>query len=219
MEIAIELPDVQLGFLEAEDVKVSPASLELAEEMDTVCARIRGSLTVEEVAELEAVRRVRAMFRAWGMDPSKYRPSSEALLRRVVQGKGLYRISNVVDVCNLCSIEAGWPFGLYDRAHVHPPVAFRHGRDGETYQGIGKQMWHLHERPVMADTEGPFGSPISDSVRTMITDAARAIVTVIYAPAGSAQETVEKSLEQYAKRLEQFTGARVITQRIISGQG
>jgi DNA/RNA-binding domain of Phe-tRNA-synthetase-like protein len=217
MEIAIELPDVQLGFLEAEDVNVSPASMELAEEMGAVCARIRGSLTVEEVAELDSVRRVRAMFRAWGMDPSKYRPSSEALLRRVVQGKGLYRISNVVDICNLCSIEAGWPFGLYDRAHVHPPIALRHGRDGETYQGIGKKMWHLHDRPVMADAEGPFGSPISDSVRTMITESAEAIVTVIYAPAGSTAEAVEKSLEQYAKRLEQFAGARIIDQRILRG--
>ncbi len=215
MDIAIELPDVQLGLLEAEGAEVSPASAELAAEMDSVCNRLRANLSVESAAELDTVRRVRAMFRAWGMDPSKYRPSSEALLRRVVQGKGLYRISNVVDVCNLCSIECGWPFGLYDRAHVHPPIAFRHGRDGEKYQGIGKQMWHLHERPVLADAEGPFGSPISDSVRTMITDSAREILTVIYAPAGSAAATLEQALDQYAQRLEQFTGARVTHRNIL----
>ncbi len=215
MDIAIELPDVQLGLLEAEGVHVSPASAELAAEMDAVCARIRGSFTVEEVAELDSVRRVRAMFRAWGMDPSKYRPSSEALMRRVVQGKGLYHISNVVDVCNLCSIEAGWPFGLHDRDPIQPPVAFRHGRDAEKYQGIGKQVWHLHERPVLADAEGPFGSPISDSVRTMITESARAILSVIYAPASSPATAVEQALDLYGQRLARFAGAHITNRGIL----
>jgi DNA/RNA-binding domain of Phe-tRNA-synthetase-like protein len=215
MNISIELPDVQLGLLEAEDVSVHPATADLVAEMDSVCNRLRANLTVETVAELDSVRRVRAMFRAWQMDPSKYRPSSEALLRRDVQGKGLYHISNVVDVCNLCSIESGWPFGLYDRAHIHPPVAFRHGRDSEKYQGIGKQIWHLHERPVLADAEGPFGSPISDSVRTMITDAAAAIVSVIYAPSGGAESALNAGLDQYAERLSRFAGARVVARNIL----
>jgi DNA/RNA-binding domain of Phe-tRNA-synthetase-like protein len=209
MDIALELPGVQLGLLEAEDARVSPSSLELAAEMHAVCSRLRASLTVEAVADLDAVQRVRAMFRGWGMDASKYRPSSEALLRRVVQGKGLYRISNVVDVCNLCSIEAAWPFGLYDRAHLRPPVAFRLGRDGEKYQGIGKQMWHLHERPVMADAEGPFGSPISDSVRTMITESAREILTVIFAPASAPPAQLDRALDLYAQRLARYAGARI----------
>jgi DNA/RNA-binding domain of Phe-tRNA-synthetase-like protein len=215
MEISIELPDVQLGLLEAEDVSVHPATADLAAEMDSVCNRLRANLTVESVAELDSVRRVRAMFRAWQMDPSKYRPSSEALLRRVVQGKGLYHISNVVDVCNLCSIESGWPFGLYDRAHIHPPIVFRHGHDSEKYQGIGKQIWHLHERPVLADAEGPFGSPISDSVRTMITESVNAIVSVIYAPAASAQSALDHALDQYAERLTRFAGARIIAHNIL----
>ena len=125
------------------------------------------------------------MFRRWGLDPSKYRPSSEALLRRVIQGKGLYRVSNAVDIGNIGSIETGWPFGCYDRSKLHPPIAFRDGAPGEMYEGIGKRTWHLEGRPVLADSQGPFGSPISDSTRSMVTEAARDILVVIYAPAAT----------------------------------
>src|SRR5574340_688378 len=113
-EIAIELPNVRLGVVEAEAVRVEPASRQLAAEMDEACSRLRRELTIDTVADLPSVRSVRAMFQAWGMDPSRYRPSSEALLRRVVQGKGLYRVSNVVDLNNLGSIETGWSYGSYD---------------------------------------------------------------------------------------------------------
>jgi DNA/RNA-binding domain of Phe-tRNA-synthetase-like protein len=142
------------------------------------------------------------------VDPTRYRPSSEALLRRVVQGKGLYRISNVVDVCNLCSIETGWPFGLYDRAQLVPPIVMRLGEAGESYEGIGKQTWHLAGRPVLADSRGPFGCPISDSTRTMITESTRSLLSVIFAPAQVSEEELQRALEHYAQRLESFASAR-----------
>src|ERR1700680_1422152 len=160
MEIRLELPGARLGVVEADGARVAPADPALAREMDEVCERLRREYSVETVMELEAVRAVRAMFRTWGLDPARYRPSSEALLRRVVQGKGLYRVSNAVDVTNLGSIETGWPYGSYDRAALAPPLSLRAGIPGETYEGIGKQTWHLEGRPVLADAKGAFGSPI-----------------------------------------------------------
>jgi DNA/RNA-binding domain of Phe-tRNA-synthetase-like protein len=141
------------------------------------------------------------------MDPSKYRPSSEALLRRVVQGKGLYRVSTAVDICNLGSIQTGWPYGCYDRARIRAPIALRDGAAGETYEGIGKKMWHLEGRPVLADPDGPFGSPISDSTRSMITEAARDILVVIYAPAGAPDSEIEIAMARLGERLAQFAAA------------
>jgi len=215
LNIAIEIPDVQLGVLEAEQVRVTPAGEELAREMDAACERLRRELSVEQVAELNSIHGMRAMFRAWGVDPSRYRPSAEALLRRVVQGKGLYRISNVVDISNLGSIESGWPYGTYNRAAMEPPVALRLGQAGEKYEGIGKQTWHLDRRPVLADRQGPFGSPISDSVRTMVTDSAAELLTVIYAPASGNRAALEQALERLARRLERFAGARVSATAIL----
>jgi DNA/RNA-binding domain of Phe-tRNA-synthetase-like protein len=214
MNIRIELPGVKLGAVEADGVRVVPVNAGLAERMDEMCERKRREFTVESLADAEAIRAVRAMFREWDMDPSKYRPSSEALLRRVVQGKGLYRVSNVVDSGNLGSIEAGWPFGCYDRARIHPPIVFRHGAAGESYEGIGKKMWHLEGRPVLADSEGPFGSPISDSTRTMITETARDVLFVIYAPAGAADASIEMAMARLGERVTQFAQAAAVRTEI-----
>ena len=215
MSIAIQIPGVKLGLVEATDVQVQLVHPGLAAEMDAVCDGIRRTHTIDQVALLDSVRGVRAMFRAWGVDPSRYRPSSEALLRRVVQGKGLYRISNVVDVCNLCSIETGWPFGLYDRAHLYPPIVMRLGQNGESYEGIGKQSWHLAGRPILLDSHGPFGCPISDSTRTMITEATRSLLSVIFAPATVSEAELQKALERYAKRFETYAGARTTRLAVI----
>lgn len=208
MEIEINLPGVKLGALEADEVQVVAVEMALAKFMEEVCDRKRREFTLESLAEAPEIRMVRAMFREWDMDPSKYRPSSEALLRRVVQGKGLYRVSNVVDICNLGSIEFGCPFGCYDRSRICAPIEFRHGAAGETYEGIGKKTWHLDGRPVLADPDGPFGSPISDSTRSMITESARNILVVIYASAGAADASIEKSLARLGERLTQYAGAR-----------
>ena len=214
MKIQIELPGVKLGAVEADGVQVVAVNAALAERMDEICERKRREFTVESLAEAESVRAVRAMFREWDMDPSKYRPSSEALLRRVVQGKGLYRVSNVVDAGNLGSIEIGWPFGCYDRAKIHEPIIFRHGAPGESYEGIGKKMWHLEGRPVLADGEGPFGSPISDSTRSKITEAARDVLFVIYAPAGASDTSIEVAMTRLSERVTQFAGATAVRTKI-----
>jgi DNA/RNA-binding domain of Phe-tRNA-synthetase-like protein len=208
MQIQIELPDVKLGVVEADEVHFALIDESLAALMDDICEHKRRDFTVEGLADAQPIRAVRAMFRAWGIDPSKYRPSSEALLRRVVQGKGLYRVSNLVDIGNLGSIETGWPYGCYDRSRIAPSIVFRRGVPGETYEGIGKRIWHLEGRPVLADPQGPFGSPISDSTRSMIAESARDILVVIYAPSGTCDAGLESAMARLADRFTQFAAAR-----------
>ena len=209
MEINIKLPAVKLGTVEADGLRVAPSDQALARLMDEVCERKRREFTLESLADAKPIRDVRAMFREWNMDPSKYRPSSEALLRRVVQGKGLYRVSNVVDTGNLGSIETGWPFGCYDSSRIQQPIQFRHGISGESYEGIGKQTWRLQGRPLLADSHGPFGSPISDSTRSMITESAKDILIVLYVPAGAADASLESAMKRLVERLTLFAGASV----------
>jgi DNA/RNA-binding domain of Phe-tRNA-synthetase-like protein len=210
VEIRIDLPGVKFGTVEADDVRVVLVHPELAQLMDRVCEQKRREFSVESLPDAEPVRSVRAMFREWGMDPSKYRPSSEALLRRVVQGKGLYRGSNIVDIGNLGSIETGWPYGCYDRSRIQAPNVFRHGAAGERYERVGKEMWHLERRPVLADAEGPFGSPISDSTRSMITDSTHEALIVIYAPASASDAALESATARLAERLTQFASAAAV---------
>jgi len=214
--IQIQLPGVKLGVVEADAVEVSAGNPELAALLQEVCDQRGNQWTQETLAEAPFTRAVRAMFRSWGVDPSKYRPSSEALLRRVVQGKGLYRVSNVVDIGNLGSIETGWPYGCYDRSRITPPVAFRHGVPGETYQGIGKQTWHLEGRPVLADPAGPFGSPISDSTRSMITESARDVMAVIYAPESASGAALDQAMSSLSVRLSRYCSASAVRSEIHS---
>ncbi len=125
---------------------------------------------------------VRAMYRRLGIDPTKTRPSSEALRRRVRKGDELPRVNALVDVINWCSAESGLPFGLYDLHRIDGPVAARLGAPGEAYPGIRKDVVHLTGRLTLADATGPFGNPTADSARTMITAATTAALVVIFVP-------------------------------------
>ena len=214
MEICVELPSARLGLLEADGLGLAPPDRALAQLLSEVCQQKRGEFTLESLAQAEATRAVRAMFRAWGVDPSRYRPSSEALLRRVVQGKGLYRVLDAVDIANLGSIETGWPYGCYDRSRIHGPITFRAGQAGETYEGIGKRSWHLAGRPVLADGEGPFGSPISDSTRTRITESTHDVLAVIYVPLSVPTTAIDWALDRLGERFSQYQGARAVRSTI-----
>ncbi|HEV2289032.1 MAG TPA: phenylalanine--tRNA ligase beta subunit-related protein [Candidatus Acidoferrales bacterium] len=207
-DIEIQIPAVKLGIVEADGAAVSPAGPELVREIGAVCESLRRKFTLESLAESESVVAVRAMFRRWGVDASKYRPSAEALLRRVVQGKGLYNVSNIVDLSNLGSIETGWPYSVYNRIAIQPPVCLRLGANGETYEGIGRRVWHLAGRPVLADAVGPFGSPISDSTRTQVIEGVSEMLTVIYAPATASDAAISEAVAKQAQRLKLYAGAR-----------
>ncbi len=215
MELKIEIAGVKLGVVEADGVRVEPCAGECLREVEEVCARLQRELTLDSIARLEAVRLVREMFRGWGVDPLRYRPSSEALLRRVVQGKELYRISNVVDLNNLGSCETAWSYGSYDRGQVRSPVALRLGGAGESYEAIGKQIWSVEGRPILTDAAGPFGSPISDSTRTMVTEGSTEILTVVFAPAKTAEAKLLLHLERHAERLTRFAGATATRTSVI----
>jgi DNA/RNA-binding domain of Phe-tRNA-synthetase-like protein len=207
MTIRVELEGVRLAVVEAEGVRVGPSPPELQAAFWSLCDRLARELTVDAVAQLESVQQVRAMFRAWGLDPSKYRPAAEALLRRLAQGRGLRSISNVVDIVNLGSLETGWPYGCYDRQTIEPPVELRLGRTGEVYEGIGRRVWHLAGRPVLADRHGPFGSPISDSTRTQVAATTRDVLVTLFAPAGAPAAAVEGAAERLRERLIRWAGA------------
>ena len=192
---------VRAAWLVVDDVTVVEHANELDAPLAEAAARMR---TAPDSADLTAA--VRSMYRRFGVDPTKTRPSSEALLRRVRKGDALPRINNVVDVCNWCSLEFQVPYGLYDLARVRGPVVLRTGAEGESYAGIRKDDVHLAGRLVLADSDGPFGNPTSDSARTMVTPAATSILTVIFAPASVAAAALERMLASTSARMREFAG-------------
>lgn len=174
-------------------------------------ARLDAPLAAAEAAVRahppEEIAAVRSMYKRVGIDPTKRRPSSEALLRRVRKGEPLPRINSMVDVCNWCSLEFQLPYGLYDADRIEGAVVLRLGLPGESYAGIRKDDVHVGGRITLADRVGPFGNPTSDSARTMVTTAMRRALVVVFAPIEIDARRVDHVLAVTAERMQAFTGA------------
>ncbi|HEX9767766.1 MAG TPA: phenylalanine--tRNA ligase beta subunit-related protein [Kiloniellales bacterium] len=161
--------------------------------------RLATELSGTTVGDLPGVAEVRRAFRALGKDPSRYRPSSEALLRRVAQGKGLFNVNNLVDTNNLVSLTTRFPAGAYDLARIEGALEagleLRPGAAGDSYEAIARGPFNLANLPALCDALGPFGSPTSDSVRTMVTADCREVLLVLYAfgPAAGLERALDKA--------------------------
>ena len=162
-------------------------------------ARIRQAVDTGDITAA-----VRSMYKRLGLDPTKHRPSSEALLRRVIKGDSLPRINSLVDVINWCSVESQLPFGLYDASRIVGPVVLRRGRAGESYPGIRKDEVHVQGRLVLADDEGPFGNPSSDSDRTQVTEATTRALVVLFVPAELDTRIADHALALTIERVNTF---------------
>ena len=163
--------------------------------------------------ESPQVETVRKAFKALGKDPARYRGSAEALLRRIVAGKGFPQINVVVDIINLVSVESRLPVGLYDLGHVVGDIVFRSGRAGETYRGIGKYDLNLEGLPVFCDVVGPHGSPTSDSERTKVTPETKQVLAVIVSFAG--REVLDRWTQRLSSLLQQHAAGMEIVVSIV----
>ena len=169
-------------------------------------------------SQIPALAEARNLYKAFGTDPSRHRPSSEALLRRVLKGEDLYRLDDAVDGCNLASLIFLLPIGMYDLARVQGDVAIRRGQDGETYPGIRKVEVNLDGRLGLFDASGPFGSPSSDSQRTSVTAATREILAVIMATADFPAASMAESVSIFSGIFTEHCRARETFRALLGGR-
>lgn len=178
-----------------------------------VIENIKKEYTLDNLTEQINIKASRQAYKQLGKEPSRYRVSSEALIRRILQNKGLYKINNVVDTNNLISIETGYSVGSYDLEKIQGDIIFRIGKEGEQYQGIGKELINIEKLPVFVDEIGPYGSPTSDSMRAMITENSKTILTILISFNG--KKDLEESVELAKKYLEQYANAKNIRSIIV----
>lgn len=172
------IPDIRLYCIGCE-VVVAPSAEHLLKLMDEKSSELRSSMKVEDISKLPAISDTRKAYRAAGKDPARYRPSAEALLRRIVRGEHLYRINNVVDLLNLVSVSTGFSIGGYDAAKIVGDIQFGIGEIDEHYSGIGRGVLNIEGLPVFRDQNGAFGSPTSDSERCSVSNSTREFLMVI----------------------------------------
>ena len=171
--------------------------------LDPLLAEAEAKVRISPPSESVSVR---TMYKKVGLDPTKARPSNEALLRRVRKGDAIPRINSAVDVVNWCSLEFQLPYGLYDFSKVSGPVTMRVGAAGEAYAGIRKDDVNVGGRITVADDIGPFGNPTSDSARTMVTPSTTELLVVVYAPTEIPRPQLERVIRVTSERFALICG-------------
>ena len=199
---------VTFGMVTISGVTVRERDERLWRQIEALCLQQGREFALDRLSEYEQITSVRGLQKSFGFDPTRYRPSSEALLRRVLKGQGLYQINSAVDVNNLCSLEYLLPMCIYDLRHVVGRVVVRVGEPGEEYPGIGRQVFQAAHKVIIADDSGIMGSTVSDSERTRVTTATTDILMAIYAPAGREPRTVERYAALAGQRMVECNGGK-----------
>ena len=178
-EIAKVCPEFVGACVEAKVVN-SAYNGGLWDEIHAFGERIRTELTTETLKNISGIAATRRVYRASGKDPSRYRPASEALIRRLLQGKVLYQIDTLVDLINLASMAYGYSIGGFDADKiVGERLTLGIGKAGEPYEGIGRGLLNIEGLPVYRDEIGGVGTPTSDHERTKITDKTTHLLVLI----------------------------------------
>ena len=207
---ALQLP-IQLHWLSAE-VRVAPASSKQQEARKELLSQ--HAFSTESVAKQPAIAATRAAYKAFGAQPSRYRPSAEALQRRLAKSQSLYEVSNVVDLINDVSLTTGCSIGGFDAAKIGGDLlTLQAGPENAGYKALGRGELNIHRLPALADTKGCFGTPTSDSERTAITEATQQVLLVVYNFGAEAE--AQQAQAQLAKGLVQFAGAEKVQQGVV----
>ncbi len=206
--VSQEIESVCPGFVGAcveAEVKNTPFCQPLWEEIKALGEKFKAELTTETLKDISGIAATRRVYRACGKDPSRYRPASEALIRRLLQCKELYQIDTLVDLTNLASIAYGYSIGGFDADKFEgDTLTLGVGREGEPYEGIGRGIINIAGLPVYRDARGGVGTPTSDNERTKIDIATTHLMVLINGYDGCEDkvranaEFIQRLLRQYA---------------------
>ena len=168
-----------------------------------------------KIGNIAGVEFARMLFKSIKIDPTKHRPSSEALLRRAIKNKSLPKINPAVDLGNWCSLDFLLPICVYDADKIFGKITLRLGLPNESYLAINNREINLENRFVLADEKGAFGSPITDSKRTMVTTQTKNLMLVIYFHKDVDKKEMEKMLSTFIQRTIEFLGGILKEKMII----
>ncbi|MBI9032224.1 hypothetical protein JEZ13_09530 [bacterium] len=190
------------------DIKVSNDSpafvkmMELAQEYQTKYSELA-------ISEIPGVQEARTFFRAIGLDPTKRRPSSEALLRRALNGKDLYRINNIVDAGNYSSLKFLLPICLYDYDTIQGDIIVKIGDSKDRYLAHNNREMVFTDKFVLCDDLGAFGSPLTDSLRTAVTPETTKVLIIMFAPESYDSALLDEHIRYLEDTIKQFNKSTI----------
>lgn len=190
-----KIPGLKLGLLKAKNVKIRKKSSLVDEQYTQIEKFVKNKFAENPPSSDIVVSAVRRMYRKIGWEPTKYRPSSEAMIRRFLKDKGLYRINNFVDLGNVASTKFHLPMGLYDLDKIEGGVVVDVGVEHESYQGISKELIHATGKLILRDDTGIFGNPTADSKRTCLSEKTTNVMAIFFTSPEVGDDYLNKTLK------------------------
>jgi len=180
--ITEKISGLQLGILEIHNFQVSKHSESVQHAYHNLFSFIENKYAEAPPSSDQIVSSVRRMYRRIGWEPTRYRPSSEAMIRRILKRKGLYNINNAVDLGNVASTWFHLPMGLYDMNKIDGKIEIDIGKANETYNGLSVNLIHAEGKLILRDNLGIFGNPTADSERTCIDSQTKNVIAMFFTP-------------------------------------
>lgn len=212
------IPNCRLGYIIINGVSVRGTPPALVQEFGQLQAEAARMYNIDFLQTVPRIIAVRTMYKKMDFDPSRYRPSSEALVRRILKNKGLYFVNSAVDVNNYCSIKYLMPFGLYDADKIKGNVGYRVAQEG-TYINISGKEVSTGGKPFLIDDDGVFGNPTSDARRTAVTLSTANILSVMYADEEITGSMLNEALDFMAEMFIRYNGGTLQNKGIVSSAG
>ena len=206
-------PRLQLGIISC-DVVNTPSDEALWDVIAAEEESLRLSMRMEEIARRIPIYETRQAYKKLGKDPNRYRPSAEALCRRILKGYPLYKIDTLVDLINLVSIRTGYSIGGFDAGKIKGDLILGVGKADELFTGIGRGPLNIEGLPVYRDEQGGIGTPTSDDERTKIDLSTTKLLMIIIGYSG--EEGLMEAVAYATDLLEKYTTARNIQIETIS---
>ena len=196
-------PELTLGIITCK-VKNSESLDELWEEMKAEMQQTSLHYKLEEINKRTEIQATRQIYKRLGKDPNRYRPSAEALCRRIVRGIPIYRLNTLVDIINIVSIRSGYSIGAFDKKLISGDLILDAGKSSDIFDAIGRGLLNIEGLPVYRDSVGGIGTPTSDNERTKITENTTELLIIINAYSGitglnNAMTHCLELLEKYAE--------------------
>jgi DNA/RNA-binding domain of Phe-tRNA-synthetase-like protein len=219
-EIKRQIPNLKIGLLRADSVTVKTQSAIAEREFEDLVSFIREKFNSSAPADDPVISNVRRMYRRIGWEPTRYRPSSEAMIRRILKNLGLYKINNLVDLGNIASARFHLPLGLYDTKKIDQSITIAIGKHDETYEGMSIPLIHAHGKLVLRDAAGVFGNPTADSKRTCISENTSDVCGIFFTPPEVSSHYLHETLN-FLKSLYQLDcpETSVISEVLEAGYG
>lgn len=206
------LPSAKFGIIRYRHIDIGDSPQMLKGRLELFQESIYIELQEKPIADIPELAEWRRAFKQIGTDPSRYRPSSESLYRRIQKKNFIPSIHSAVDVNNFFSLYYKIPLGIYDLDRIEGTVAITIGTEQDEYIALNGRSVNFADKLVSKDERGPFGSPIVDSERTAVTRETKNALQIVYFLPSMSEDAARRQLQAIQTMFVQIHGGEADAQ-------